>query len=130
MTWEQVIRALVGTPYAWGARGPDSYDCWGLFLRARELAGLPSCGERTPSSLSESSGMMAAEAETPLWRSVVAPQGGDAILLRGRAKLHHIGVITPFGVLHTTRKYGGVVMSIASLRLSGYEVRGFYQWAG
>jgi cell wall-associated NlpC family hydrolase len=32
---------LVGRPYAYGARGPDAFDCWGLVLAVRARLALP-----------------------------------------------------------------------------------------
>lgn len=34
------VSDLLGKPFAWHARGPDAYDCWGLVVEAARRAGL------------------------------------------------------------------------------------------
>jgi len=37
---EAVLGDLPGRPYLYGARGPASFDCWGLVLEVRRRLGL------------------------------------------------------------------------------------------
>lgn len=41
MTTETVLADLLGKEFAYGGRGPDRYDCYGLMIEARGRVGLP-----------------------------------------------------------------------------------------
>ena len=34
------VSDLLGKPFAWGGRGPDAYDCWGLVVEVARRAGI------------------------------------------------------------------------------------------
>ena len=130
MTWEQIIMTLVGTPFEWGARGPRTQDCWGLVLRALELADLPRPGEWAVDTPEEACGIMEEQSKQKEWARVQDPLPGDVVAMSSRRRIHHIGLLTPYGVLHTTRKFGAVVSSERDLRQAGYQRIEYYRWAG
>lgn len=78
----------VGKRYAEGGRGPQAYDCLGLFLALQHVrCGLvlpdPACTLR--SALRD----RVVEAQRADWRPVDGPREGDALMFRvGRYELH------------------------------------------
>ncbi|MBP0456044.1 C40 family peptidase [Streptomyces montanisoli] len=83
-------KSKIGTPYVWGATGPNSFDCSGLTSWAYAQAGV---------SIPRTSQAQAG-AGTRLTRSQLKP--GDLVLFYG--DLHHIGLYAGNGmVLHAPR---------------------------
>jgi cell wall-associated NlpC family hydrolase len=41
MSQHRTVAAFIGRPFAYGARGPDAFDCWGLVLALRAALALP-----------------------------------------------------------------------------------------
>jgi len=130
--WGAIIRQLVGASFVWGARGPAAYDCWGLVVRAYELAGLPYPGDlATPEGAqAEAAAVMEGQIATPSWRRLEAPEPGAVVALSTHRRIHHVGLWTPFGVLHATKGFGARVESEATLRASGYRRIEYYRWVG
>jgi cell wall-associated NlpC family hydrolase len=127
-TWEQVVRGLVGKPFQWQGRGPDGYDCWGLVREALQRLGkvtppdfvteTKECATRTLQA--NLRGHHAVRQETP--------EPGDVAMLSTRETIHHTGLLTPFGILHTTLELGCCIMSEATLRARGYQRIEYYRW--
>lgn len=131
--WNTVVSDLVGTPFEWGARGPGKYDCLGIVDLTLERMGLP----RPPNWLgwqadsnSDASAKMEASIADGVWEKVETPAPGDIAALSTHTRIHHIGVVTPYGILHTVRRFGAVVSTDAELRLSGYRRVEYYRWVG
>ncbi|MDK8845239.1 NlpC/P60 family protein [Corynebacterium sp. MSK297] len=78
-------RSVVGSPYAWGAAGPNSFDCSGLTSWAYQQAGV---------NIPRTSQAQAAGG-TPV--SLDALQPGDIIAYYGGAS--HVGIYTGHGTI-------------------------------
>jgi cell wall-associated NlpC family hydrolase len=136
--WIDLINYLVGKPFSWNSRGPDSYDCWGLVLEVRRAIGLPVPHEwstwmtEIAECSVEASAMMEEQLALPLgpWLRVNVPEPGDIVAMSSHKKIHHVGVCTPYGVLNTTRQLGTTLCSFERLRDMGYKRIEFYRWVG
>ncbi|MBL1066735.1 C40 family peptidase [Streptomyces sp. 7-21] len=88
-------QSALGSPYVWGATGPDSFDCSGLTSWAYAQAGI---------SIPRTS-QAQASAGTQIGRDQLAP--GDLVLYYD--DLHHVGLYAGNGqIIHAPRP-GGVV---------------------
>jgi cell wall-associated NlpC family hydrolase len=134
--WAVVVNRLVGKPFKWSGRGPDAFDCWGLVIEARRSLGLPvgidwetwvAEGE-TPRI--ESSEMMEVQTRSPTWEVTHTPEPGDIVALSSRHAIHHVGVLTPFGILNSVRGLGATLASPARLKTMGYTRIEYFKWVG
>ena len=128
--WGEIVNGELGKPFKWGGRGSDAYDCWGLVIRVYELL-----GRHVPRSLTWTSSSTEAITESHLealavssWERTESPGPGDVVSIGSRLPSHHVGVVTPFGILHTVKKHGVVVTSEAALRSLGYQHIEYYKW--
>jgi cell wall-associated NlpC family hydrolase len=136
--WSNICRALVGRPFVWAGRGPEGFDCWGLVLEARRRAGLPAPADiATPEGgrvlredLAAVPPVIEAEVASGRWRQVLAPTAGDVVALSRHLRLHHVGVWTPVGILHTLPKRGAHLERLMRLQRAGYGRIEYYRWAG
>jgi hypothetical protein len=128
------LSSLIGRPYELGARGEDSFDCYGLarYLQ-HELAGI----EMMEVPFVEASTRAQAEAmlshpERKLWEEVEHPRDLDLVLMGNVAKRDfHLGTFivatTAGGVLHIDRANGVVFDDIPSLKASGFNYLKIYR---
>jgi hypothetical protein len=129
----------IGLPWVAGARGPDAYDCWGLFLAvqrchfARDLPEIPVNADDLRAVL----GAFRDHPERQRWQNVAYTkdhaQEGDAVLLRQSRHPVHVGVwldVDGGGVLHAVKDAGVVYQKLPELLLHGWRVEGFYRFAG
>ncbi|MGB0661333.1 MAG: NlpC/P60 family protein [Mangrovicoccus sp.] len=119
----------IGLPYQSLGRGPESYDCLGLFLavqRARYGRILPDplC------TMSEAARRRIVDASMPLWRRVDHAQEGDAVLFRVRGMVLHVGLaLGPQLMLHVEDEAASVIEDFASVTW-GQRLEGIYTYAG
>jgi len=128
MTWEETVRKLVGAPFVWGGRGPDGYDCWGLVRRATEMLGLPMPPDYTTETPACAVRTISAELHPPAWIKQETGSPGDIVMMSTNRRIHHTGLVTPYGILHTTRGLGAVIMSESGLRAACYQRIEYYRW--
>lgn len=67
------------------------------------------------------------------WQPTANPREGDVALLRQSRHPVHVGVwldVDGGGVLHCLRGCGVVFQTLASLRLSGWQIESFYTYIG
>lgn len=130
MTWEEIVKGELGKPFLWNGRGDDAYDCWGLVMRVYRLLGRP--GLVSWSWADEGKGAVAEVLEgefgSPQWHRTDSPVPGDVATLSGNGRPHHVGVVTPFGILHTTKRHGAVVAKESALKAVGYKMIEYYSW--
>jgi hypothetical protein len=124
---------LIGRPWHAGARGPDAFDCWGLFLAIPR----DPCGRDRPEIPVNANDLRAvvstfrSHPERQRWAVVVQPVEGDAVLLRQSRHPVHVGVwleIDGGGVLHAVKDAGVVFQKLPDLLLHGWRVEGFYRF--
>lgn len=127
------LSPLIGLPWIAGARGPESYDCWGLFLAVqrdhfgRDLPGIPVDALDLRAVLDAFN----AHPERQRWQTVSQQEEGDAVLMRQSRYPVHIGVwlnIDGGGVLHAVRHAGVVFQTLAALDAHGWRIEGFYRF--
>jgi hypothetical protein len=127
------LTGLIGLPWVAGARGPEAYDCWGLFLAVqrqhfgRDLPEIPVDALNLRAVLDA----FTAHPERQRWQSVSAAEEGDAVLMRQSRYPVHIGVwmdIDGGGVLHAVRHAGVVFQSLAALNAHGWRIEGHYRF--
>lgn len=133
LDWPAMLREMVGKPFAWNGRGPDTYDCWGVVQAVLMRLGRPFPadwwvpeGERlaTPPRLME------AEMRSGRWQATAAPAPGDVVALSHHRRIHHVGVLVPGNhILHATPTLGVAQTTWAGLRAQGYRRIEVYRWA-
>ena len=132
-TRTSALSTLIGLPWIAGARGPDAYDCWGLFLAVqrqhfgRELPEIPVDALDLRAVLDA----FTAHPERQRWQPVSAAEEGDAVLMRQARDPVHIGVwldIDGGGVLHAVRHAGVVFQTLAALDAHGWQIEGHYRF--
>ena len=125
----------IGRPWIAGARGPESFDCWGLFLWVqgkhfgRELPLIPV----DALSLRVVLKTFSDHPERKRWQHVSAPKHGDAVLMRQSRYPVHVGIwldIDGGGVLHCAQSVGVVFQDLWALDRHGWRVEGFYAFRG
>lgn len=127
------LSCLIGLPWVAGARGPEAYDCWGLFLHVqrrhfdRDLPEIPIDPDNLRAVLDAFNG----HPERQRWQKVDRPIAGDAVLMRQSRYPVHIGVwldIDGGGVLHAVRHAGVVFQTLAALDAHGWRIEGYYRF--
>jgi cell wall-associated NlpC family hydrolase len=90
---------LIGLPFAFNARGPNAYDCWGLVMEAyRRWHGLEIPDYRTPTECRNViSEIMNDAAKDGFWASMEKPKPGAVLLLSVRGFGSHAGFMLPGG---------------------------------
>lgn len=130
MNWDKALNDLVGAPFVWGGRGEaGGYDCWGLTVEVLRQMGVEVTLEFSPRTPRDVVGLIDEQTAGPGWEQVAAPQVGDVAVLGNAKNRHHVGVVTPVGILHTLRKAGAVIQQPVDLRLQGYRLIEYYRWA-
>lgn len=116
---------LIGRPFEWKARGPDAFDCYGLFIEMARRTGMvvPELATPVVNSLDAAPHIAA---QIPLW--VPCEKGpGALVALRIGQYVGHVGWMLPYDqMLHCWKSAGGVCVE----PLSNWERRvvGFYRW--
>jgi cell wall-associated NlpC family hydrolase len=117
---------LIGTPFQWGGRGPDSYDCFGLVMmlfRVEQGIEVPDVARAT----------CAAEAAIVMrdnawrWTRIEASEKGCLMFMRARGLGSHVGYCIGQGrFIHVWEDSGGVCVE----RISDWRNRtvGFYRF--
>lgn len=123
---ESAIIDLIGVPFAYGGRGPDTYDCYGLLMELYRRKDIEICDQRSPERVAE----IAKEMSEAMWKwQPVERRPGVAILFRIKGFGAHVGMALKHDrFIHTWEGTGGVCIE----RLSHWDRRivGFYDFAG
>jgi cell wall-associated NlpC family hydrolase len=113
MTW---AARYVGLPF-------DRAHCWGLVRMVyadQRGIDLPSYGEISAAELVRVADKISAEKHNGDWTQVAEPQAFDVALMRGRARVWHVGIMIDAGnVLHTERATGAVIVPVDSAIMRG-----------
>ena len=117
---------LIGTPFLFGGRGPDFFDCYGLVMECSRRNGVvvPDFGFSSDQALI--SAMMGST--MPQWQET--PCGpGAVVLLRVGRYVSHVGyMIDNDQMIHTWDASGGVL--IERIDVWKQRIVGFYKYVG
>lgn len=122
----------IGKPYVKGARGPDAFDCWGLFWRAMA----DDFGLILPEFLGITLSTALEQCETiqegirDNWRGITHPREGDGVAMSQSRAIHHIGIWTEAyrgRIVHAYEGMGVVASSIGEMKVRGFKVIKFYR---
>jgi cell wall-associated NlpC family hydrolase len=129
---------LIGVQFAYGGRGPDTYDCYGLVMELHRRCGVELPDFKSPTVLAEIESLLAANKYQ--WRQVASKPKDDLIpmsafqpgrVLEIRMNMHacHVGFIhRPRRFLHVFETSNGVeVNEIHDWR---ERILGVYEYAG
>ncbi|UUZ75535.1 C40 family peptidase [Polaromonas sp. P1(28)-13] len=118
---------LVGVPFVYGGRGPDSFDCYGLVMHilkcqhSQDIPDFRSTSDRASLAASFANGVQA-------WQEV-PPAAGAVVLFRIGRYISHCGyMLDSMRMIHTWEDSGGVVIE----RADTWKRRtvGFYRYLG
>ena len=112
---------LLGKPYADNGRGPDAYDCVGVFLEIQRRI-----GNMLPDYSSDLWGL--ALARNDGWERVTDPQPGDGILIRSAHPSWHIGAVCGAGYMIHAHPQCGVSRERYNADPWHKRIEGFYRW--
>lgn len=119
---------LIGTPFRWGGRGPDAYDCFGLVIKLfREEQGIEVPEVAAASSAHAAAIVMRDNAWR--WTPIAEPRPGCLMFMRARGIGCHVGYVIGQGrFIHVWEESGGVLIE----RISDWRSRtvGFYEFSG
>lgn len=121
----------IGKPWMSGARGPDSFDCWGLarwIQRVEFGRSLPVYSILPNEKLRLTVAIENASISDDWVRENKAREGCMVGLSQNR-KLHHIGTWTAADggmVIHAMKDQGVLAQSVSRLKLNGWNRIEFY----
>lgn len=120
----------IGIPYQELGRGPDGYDCLGLFLTLQRIRHGrhifdPMC------LASVAARQKLAQAAKSDWTPVSVASEGDALLFEVRGMPLHVGyALDGRLMLHTSKDTGEVVIEDYRAPVWGDRLEGVYAYAG
>jgi len=123
------VNSLVGAPFESGARGPLSFDCWGLVLHVlREVYAIeaPDWDLKTEEKL-RTRRIIAAEIASERWHKVEALAGGEVVIAAQAGREHHVGIVICGGILHAEQSIG-VHFEPIDLFKRRFQKVAFYRW--
>lgn len=116
---------LVGKPWAFGAQGPDVFDCWGFvrFVQKHHYQiEVPEIGYAH--NVRETAKLLVNHTERDNWVQVKEPEDGDLVMMARNSRPMHIGVWIKangtYGVLHCLEGIGVVFQAGRTLSISGW----------
>jgi len=102
---------LIGTPFEYGGRGPDRYDCYGLVMELGRRQGVAFPEIESSAELAVCHARMTVEAMSGQWRQVPVPTPGAVAWIQvGRYGSHVAYILDQNRMIHTWEKSHGVVV--------------------
>lgn len=126
------LRPYLNIPWRKAARGPDTFDCWGLlqyFYKEEfgfEVNGYP---EVDPMDITKLLPKIEGEIEED-WVPLSAPVHGCTVAMGKKERIHHVGVYLQVDgglTLHTMNGGASILSPMKSLRSFGYRTIKFYK---
>lgn len=123
---------LIGKPFAWGGRGPDAYDCYGLVKELLRRDGVVVPDFRSPKEGARIIALFTAGVQE--WRPAAIEQGATCLIrLPGIGKdmvgtMHCGYMLNDHQMIHTWEKSGGV--TIERIEHWKHRILGFYRYVG
>lgn len=126
------INHYLGKPWSNGSDGPDAFDCWGLVRAVYRQRGivLPVVDVDAHRALEVRHAM---RDNMDGWNLLGKPEDYCAVLMSASLRPHHVGVWIPNdggGVLHSVEGAGVIFNRKLTLKMSGWNLLGFYEWRG
>lgn len=118
---------LIGKAYTDGGRGPDAFDCFGLFAELCRRRGLALPPEPNPLALEDKARAIQAAIGRGDWLRMDAPEPGCAVVFRVIPPfVTHIGMVLDGGRFIHIRKGANVAIErLADLRWA-QRIAGYY----
>lgn len=133
--WKEIVApvsqgGLLGAPFGWGARGPQYFDCWGLVveIRKRLQEPVPDDWENIDNDYSLVLKVFLYESKKSFWVKVPEFEPGNIIALSRNKFIHHVGIMTPWGIMHTIKNCGAIIQSARALKREGYSLIQAYKY--
>jgi cell wall-associated NlpC family hydrolase len=119
---------LIGKPFAYGGRGPDFFDCYGLLMEMKRREGVVIPDYKSPEELQKIA--LVIESEKRLWTAIPRPRPGCAVAIRVGRFVAHVGyMIDSLHMLHTWEKSGGVMYEPLEQSIWVKRIAGYYEFA-
>lgn len=120
------VAELIGVPFAYGGRGPDTFDCYGLIKHLHERRGVKLPDYRSPNDQATIGALMANQ--IGLWERC-DPVAGACVAFKVLGRVSHCGMLVDDDrFIHTWERSGGVC--IERLQDWSNRVFGFYRYVG
>lgn len=117
---------LVGTPFKYGGRGPDSFDCFGLVAEMKRREGKPIPERETPEG--EQGMAMLLAAQIPMCDELEGPRAGAIVAIRVGTYVRHVGyMINEHEMVHALAGCGGVTKEPIAPWVR--RIAGYYEYA-
>lgn len=123
------INDLFLAPYEKNGRGPERFDCFGLFREIAARRGVVVPDRPTPVALRECEAAILAGIDAEGWQPLAAAVPWCAAALRVGPWVAHVATVMEDGVhfIHTTHAHGVTVQRLDSPKWAG-RIAGFYRW--
>jgi cell wall-associated NlpC family hydrolase len=124
---------LIGKPFKYGGRGPDEFDCWGLYRFSYHRWRKVWLPDHPSQENVATNGVTITEEAVAHWQRIYKPEPGSAILLRVKHRIlpTHIGfMLTDDRFLHTMEQNNGVSIERASDPVWTSRTIGFFRHNG
>lgn len=125
----------IGRSWVSGARGPETFDCWGLlwwvYQKHLDIA-LPIYPAIDATNQMLVAKLIDLGAQGSEWTRIDTPEEGCAVALSAHRVFHHVGVFVDCDgglVVHARSGAGVIAQSISQLKQAGYRRIEFYRHA-
>lgn len=123
------ISDLIMARYREGGRGPDTYDCFGLFAELCRRRGQPIPEMPSPEDLPDRQLAIMKETQKH-WIKLENPEPGCAVLFRIGAWISHLGMVLDGGRFIHANKINGITVTRLDNVLWAQRIAGFYRFGG
>jgi cell wall-associated NlpC family hydrolase len=129
-TW---VRDLLGKPWVANARGPDTFDCWGLvwWVYQRQLKiELPKFLGINAEEVTRVARQMHRGVQTAPWLAVSQPKHMDLVGMSGNLIIHHVGLYLEVDrglVLHVASGRSVAAQTISHIQTLGTSTIKYYR---
>lgn len=124
-----MIDTILSKPYLAFARGPESFDCWGLCFHILTERGfnIPEY-PIDPADKAAVIGEYASALDFGSWELQEWPDNDCVVLMGMRRYPTHCGMYHNGRILHCTEATGVIIETVAQIRARGLTIKGFYKW--